>query len=103
MLRSGNDCAETLAASLSGSIENFTLLMNEKAKSLGANNSNFDNPHGLPDKTSYSTAKDLAKITAYALKNETFREIVSTKKHTATEINSGVKTVWKNKNKNSNS
>jgi D-alanyl-D-alanine carboxypeptidase (penicillin-binding protein 5/6) len=79
MLRSGNDCAETLAVYCSGSIENFAKLMNETARNCGATNSNFINPHGLHDDNHYTTAKDLALITSVAMKNQQFREIVSTK------------------------
>ncbi|MBO5068249.1 MAG: D-alanyl-D-alanine carboxypeptidase, partial [Clostridia bacterium] len=62
MLRSGNDCAETLAVYCSGSIEKFSLLMNETAKKIGALNSNFVNPHGLHNDNHYTTAYDLALI-----------------------------------------
>jgi len=79
MLRSGNDCAETLAVHCSKSIEEFSLLMNDTAKKIGALNSNFVNPHGLHEDNHYTTAYDLALISAYAMKNETFREIVGTK------------------------
>ena len=80
MLRSGNDCAETLAVACSGSIKEFASLMNNTAKKIGANNSNFVNPHGLHDENHYTTAYDLALISCYAMKNKTFKEIVSTKK-----------------------
>ena len=79
MLRSGNDCAETLALHCSGSIKNFALLMNEKAKEIGAKSSNFVNPHGLHNDNHYTTAYDLALISCYAIKNQTFKEIVLTK------------------------
>ena len=79
MLRSGNDCAHALAMHCSNDINKFALLMNETAKKIGANNSNFVNPHGLHDDTHYTTAYDLALISCYAMKNDTFREIVSTK------------------------
>ena len=79
MLRSGNDCALTLAVHCSGSASNFANLMNKTALKIGANNSNFVNPHGLHDDNHYTTAYDLALISCYAMKNETFREIVSTK------------------------
>ncbi len=79
MLRSGNDCAETLAVYCSGSIEKFSLLMNETAKKIGALNSNFVNPHGLHNDNHYTTAYDLALISRYAMKNQDFRNIVSTK------------------------
>ena len=79
MLRSGNDCAETLAVYCSGSIEKFSLLMNETAKKIGALNSNFVNPHGLHNDNHYTTAYDLALISRYAMKNQDFRSIVATK------------------------
>ena len=80
MLRSGNDCAETLAVYCSGSIESFAELMNKTAKKIGATESNFVNPHGLHDDAHYTTAYDLALISCYAMENPTFKEIVSTKK-----------------------
>ena len=79
MLRSGNDCAETLAVHCSKSIKEFACLMNETAKKIGAIDSNFVNPHGLHDDNHYTTAYDLALISCYAMNNECFREIVSTK------------------------
>ncbi len=79
MLRSGNDCAETLAIHCSDSIKEFADLMNKTAKRIGANDSNFVNPHGLHDDNHYTTAYDLALISCYAMKNEIFREIVGKK------------------------
>lgn len=79
MLRSGNDSAVALALATSGSMENYIKDINEFLKEKGINNTYIKNPHGLPDDEHYTTASDLAKITAYALKNETFKEIVSTK------------------------
>lgn len=78
MLRSGNDSAASLAIHHSGSIEKFAQTMNERAKNIGALNSNFMNPSGLPDDKHYTTAYDLCTIACYAMKNETFKEIVST-------------------------
>ena len=78
MLRSGNDCAETLAVHCAGSIEKFAELMNETAEKIGAKNSHFVNPHGLHDDNHYTTAYDLALISCYAIKNKDFKEIVST-------------------------
>lgn len=80
MLRSGNDSATALAYHVSGSVEDFAQLMNSTAKKVGANNTNFVNPHGLDHSDHYTTAYDLALITAYALKNSTFSEIVSCKR-----------------------
>ncbi len=79
MLRSGNDCAVALAVKVGGSVENFADMMNKTAKKAGAENTNFTNPHGLHDDNHYTTALDLAKISAYAMKNADFYEIVSTK------------------------
>ena len=79
MLRSGNDAAIAIAEHISGSTENFAILMNEKAKSLGMNNSHFVTPNGLDDEQHYSTAYDMAVLTNYALNNKVFAEIVGTK------------------------
>lgn len=79
MLRSGNDCALALAEHISNSTEDFVTLMNEKAKSLGLTNTHFTSPHGLDNEKHYSTAYELAILTNYALKNDIFRKIVSTK------------------------
>lgn len=79
MLISGNDCSVAIAEHTSGSTSEFVTLMNDTAKKIGATNSHFANTHGLDADGHYTTAYDLAKITAYALENETFREIVSTK------------------------
>lgn len=79
MLRSGNDAATAIAEHVGGSEEGFVHLMNEKATFLGLNHTQFKNPHGLDDDEHYSSANDLAKLTAYALKNDVFAEIVSTR------------------------
>ena len=80
MLRSANDAASAIAYEISGSIEAFAEKMNEKALQIGAVNTHFTNPHGLDDKSHYTTAKDLALIAAEALNNNKFLEIVSTEK-----------------------
>ena len=82
MLRSGNDSAAALAIHHSGSIEKFAAVMNERAKKIGANHSNFKNPSGLPDDEHYTTAYDLCTISCYAMKNEVFKQIVSTTNYT---------------------
>ncbi len=79
MLRSGNDSAVALAIYTAGTIENFCTLMNKKAKEIGANDTNFTNPHGLHDDNHYTTAKDLAMITRTAYENELFRKIARSK------------------------
>lgn len=84
MLRSANDAAAALAYEISGSIEDFAALMNERARSLGLSDTSFKNPHGLDEEGHYTTAHDLAIITAEAMKNEAFRKIVSTYKKNVT-------------------
>lgn len=91
MLRSGNDCAVALALHCSGSVAVFTAKMNETAQMAGALETHFSNPHGLPCKNHYSTAKDMCLITAYAMKNPTFRQIVQSAYYEPRH--------WKNKNK----
>jgi D-alanyl-D-alanine carboxypeptidase (penicillin-binding protein 5/6) len=80
LLNSGNDASVTVAENLAGSESNFATWMNEKAKELGAKDSHFVNCNGLPEKNHYTTARDLALITRYALHNSVFDEIVKTKK-----------------------
>lgn len=79
MLQSGNDAAAALAMYCSGSIPAFADKMNHKAEELDLTGTNYVNPHGLDEENHYSTARDLAKLTAYALENEVFRRVVSTK------------------------
>lgn len=79
MLKSGNDAAVALAEHVSGSVENFALMMNKKAQELRLYNTHFVTPHGLDNEQHYTSALDLARLTDYALKNETFAKIVKTK------------------------
>ncbi|MBR2290470.1 MAG: D-alanyl-D-alanine carboxypeptidase, partial [Clostridia bacterium] len=71
--------AVALAEHLSGSVEEFSILMNERAREIGVKNSYFVTPHGLDNEEHYTTAYDLAILTNVALKNETFARIVETK------------------------
>lgn len=87
LLESANDAAALLAIHHSGSIDAFAKVMNDRAKALGAKNSNFTNPHGLHNPKHVSTAKDLALIAAEAMKNPTFRTIVATPKYTLPPTN----------------
>lgn len=82
LIKSGNDATVALAEYLSGSEELFVVLMNRKAKLLGAFNSNFKNPNGLPAPEHYSTAYDLALMARYGLQSRVFQSIVSTKQIT---------------------
>jgi len=82
LISSHNGAAVALAESVSGSVNDFVGLMNEKAKEIGAQDTHFENPTGF-DYTypkHKSTARDLALITIYCLKNDLFREIVGTRK-----------------------
>ena len=81
MLRSGNDSATALAIHHSGSVEKFVEVMNERAKKIGAEHTQFKNPSGLPDNEHYTTARDLCRIACYAMRNETFKEVVSTRNY----------------------
>lgn len=77
LVHSCNDVARCLARDTAGSLEAFAELMNEKARSVGATNSNFINPNGLPMPGQYSTARDLSLIAKAAYANPTIRSIVS--------------------------
>lgn len=79
LLSSANDASLVLAEGVGGSVERFTEMMTKRAHDLGAVNSNFSNPHGLTAPDHYSTARDLAILFRYAMKNATFREIVQTR------------------------
>lgn len=92
MLCSGNDCAISIAEEISGSVENFADLMNQKAKDLNLKNTHFVTPNGLDNENHYTTAYDLAILTDYALKNDTFKKIVSSKNYTIT-INNTLRTI----------
>ena len=92
MLCSGNDAAVALAENCSGSIKEFSNLMNNKAEELGLNNSHFESPHGLDSDNHYTTAYELAILSDYALKDSTFFNIVGTKNYTIT-INGNPKNI----------
>ena len=78
MLSSGNDAAVAIAEHIGGTVEEFAEMMNARAREIGAVNTHFVNPHGLPDDQHYTTAYDLALITREAMKNDAFRQLVST-------------------------
>lgn len=80
MLRSGNDAANAAAIAVSGSVDGFVCLMNLKAKSLGLEDTHFANPSGLPAEDHYTSARDLARLASYALKNELFTSVVGEKR-----------------------
>ncbi|MEH7380844.1 D-alanyl-D-alanine carboxypeptidase family protein [Bacillus sp. JJ1533] len=100
MLRSGNDSAVAIAEHVGGSLEGFVFLMNQKAAEIGMRNTEFANPHGLDDhENHYSSAYDMAILTRYAMMNEKYREIASTKVHRAPNPTEKWDRVWRNKNK----
>lgn len=87
MLVSGNDSAVATAETVGGSYDRFIEMMNEKAAAIGAKNSHFVNPNGLTNPNHYTTAEDMAKIAAYAMKNPAFRDIVKRKTYPMTYRN----------------
>lgn len=99
MLNSGNDAAVAIAEHISGSVDKFAEDMTAKAKECGAYNTSFKNPNGLDAKGHFTTAYDLAVISRKAMQNETFAEIVSTKKGTISPINRAEKTYLSNHNR----
>ncbi len=78
LLPSGADCANAIARNVGKNVDNFIKMMNDKAKELDMTNTHFSNTHGLDDAKNYSTARDMAKLFSYSLKNPTFMKIVTT-------------------------
>ncbi len=87
LVHSANDAGYVLAEHISGSIENFSILMNKKAKELGCTNSNFINPSGIHDENHYSSAYDLSLIAKYCMNNNIFRNIVKMRNCTISATN----------------
>ncbi len=84
LLKSGADATNILAISISGSIEEFVKLMNNKAKELEMNNSSFSNTIGIEGDNHYSSARDISKLLKYAIKNKKFMEVFKTKNYIST-------------------
>ena len=99
LLQSANDAATAIAIAVAGSIEAFADIMNERVSEMGLQNTHFTNPHGLYDDEHYTTAYDLAIISAHALKNETIAKIFSTYKATLPISSECQKRVLVNHNK----
>ena len=99
MLRSGNDAAVAVAELCAGSVEEFVLMMNRAAADLGCTDTHFCNPHGLHHPDHYTTAYDLAVLTAAAMKDPVFREIVGTRKITISNEGFDYDRLLVNKNK----
>lgn len=89
MLESHNDTAVAIAEHVGGSVEGFAAMMNKKAKELGCEHTNFVTPNGLDAQEHYTTAKDLATIASYAIRNKKFIDITNTSSHVFKEIKSG--------------
>ncbi len=94
LMSSFGDCTYLAAQYFGGSVDNFVKLMNDKAKELGLNGTHYQNPVGLHDENNYTTVWDIYKLTKYALKNETFKEICETSRYTMPATNySGERTL----------
>lgn len=87
MLESANDVAYAVAEHISGDVDSFAELMNQKATELGCVDSNFVNPHGLPDPDHVTSAYDMALISRAAINNKTFREVTGTRTFTIPPTN----------------
>ena len=85
LLPSGADAAQALARNVAGSNEAFVELMNNKAKELGLENTHYVNTTGLDDYGHYSSMADVATMFKYALKNEAFKEIITTRSYTTSD------------------
>lgn len=100
LVGSNNDAALTLArVGGEGSVSKFVDLMNKKAQDLGLNNTHFANPHGLDEAGQYSSAKDLALLAKYAMKNPVFAEMVGTKEYTVSSVDGSITHSLKTTNK----
>jgi D-alanyl-D-alanine carboxypeptidase (penicillin-binding protein 5/6) len=93
LLASANDASVVLAEGIGGSVERFAEIMTKKAHDLGATDSHFSNPHGLTAADHYSSARDLALIFRYAMKNPAFRQIVHTKISSVRSLSAGKKSI----------
>ena len=80
LLESDNGAATALGEAVGGSESAFVAMMNAKAQELGMKDTHFENCNGMPDANHYSTARDIAKVSAYAMKNELFRHIVASER-----------------------
>ncbi len=97
LVQSCNDAAVALAEHVAGTVEAFAAQMSQRAAELGATNSRFVNPNGLHDENHYSTAADMAVIFAAAMRDQTIRQITTTRVHRVT-IGSGEERILVNGN-----
>ncbi len=94
LLNSGNDAAVAIAEHIAGSVEAFAEMMNERAREMGLQNTQFRNPHGLDEPGHYSTAFDLALLTDAAMNYPQIAEIIATKEYQWNET-----LYWRNTNR----
>lgn len=87
LMQSAGDCAYLAALTYGDTVDNFVKMMNDKAKKLGLEGTHYGNPVGLHDEQTYTTARDTAKLTKYALKNETFKKICESTRYTVPATN----------------
>ena len=98
LIHSANEAGNVLAEHVSGSIEKFVELMNQKLKEIGCKNTHFVNTNGIHDENHYTTAEDMAIIARYCMKNQTFRKIVAMKSCTIPKTNKSDERYYKNTN-----
>ena len=101
MLMSGNDGSNAIAVLTAGTVDAFVQRMNQKAAELGCEGTQYTNAHGYHDENHYTTAQDLARISFYAMQNETFRQIVATPSKTITITRGGKSKTGDAQNRNS--
>lgn len=98
LIPSANDAANVLACHISGSVENFSELMNSKAKELGATHTHFVNPSGIHNDDHYTTARDMSLIGKYAYSLDTIREIASNTEYELPPLEDGTERKFKTTN-----
>ncbi len=98
MLSSANEACNIIAEHVSGSIDEYVVLMNEKAAALGCADTNFTNTHGLPDTMHYTTARDMLTISLAAWESDLFREISGTKEYAVPATNMSGERILSNSN-----
>ncbi len=99
MICSGNEAAYAAAEHVGGDVDSFVDMMNERAKAIGCTDTNFENPHGLPNENHVTSAMDMALITKTALSNSSFKTIATTRRYTFPPTSSGEERVRLNHHK----
>lgn len=98
MIKSDNDAAMAIAVAVGGSVPNFVTMMNQKAQTLGMNNTLFTNPCGFDIGDHHSTPLDLLRLAEYAIQNPLFNDITRQNQHTYVALNTNRKFVAKTHN-----